>query len=189
MFAARRSLDLPPERRSRLKLNGAGICQTCRADEGSEVPQFSSENNLDPGGVPTHLEQLPYTDIEEILIAHVRTAVNVFQDTPCLYAKLPLLSRDAEVLLLRPRDLRTGELSFSKGIFTVRRSVVKAWLDFLRQNHPGYADFEIDNAALAALSSFVARRFTESRTITVDEVQEAFEDPESGQGRHLLNSI
>ncbi|KAG6181596.1 hypothetical protein E4U36_003969 [Claviceps purpurea] len=79
MFAARRSLDLPPERRSRLKLNGAGICQTCRADEGSEVPQFSSENNLDPGGVPTHPEQLPYTDIEEILIAHVRTAVNVFQ--------------------------------------------------------------------------------------------------------------
>ncbi|KAG6323517.1 hypothetical protein E4U44_002398 [Claviceps purpurea] len=162
MFDARRPLDLPPERRSRLKLNGAGICQTCRADEGSEVPQFSSENNLDPGGVPTHLEQLPYTDIEEILIAHVRTAVNVFQDRRAL---------------------------FLKGIFTVRRSVVKAWLDFLRQNHPGYADFEIDNAALAALSSFVARRLTESRTITVDEVQEAFEDPESGQGRHLLDSI
>ncbi|KAG6270548.1 hypothetical protein E4U47_003511 [Claviceps purpurea] len=62
---------------SRLKLNGAGICQPCRADEGSEVPRFFSENNLDPGGVPTHLEQL--TDIEEILIARVQTAVNVFQ--------------------------------------------------------------------------------------------------------------
>ncbi|KAG6092753.1 hypothetical protein E4U30_004967, partial [Claviceps sp. LM220 group G6] len=62
---------------SRLKLNGAGICQTRRADEGSEVPRFSSENNLDSGGVLTHLEQL--TDIEEILIARVQTAVNVFQ--------------------------------------------------------------------------------------------------------------
>ncbi|KAG6295718.1 hypothetical protein E4U09_002040 [Claviceps aff. purpurea] len=94
MFAARTPLDLLSERRgrclrcsrrsiSRLKLNGAGICQTCRADEGSEVNRFSSENNLDPGGVPTHVEQL--TDIEEILIAHVRTAVNVFQDTPRLF--------------------------------------------------------------------------------------------------------
>ncbi|KAG6035811.1 hypothetical protein E4U19_004309 [Claviceps sp. Clav32 group G5] len=36
-------------------------------------------------------------------------------------------------------------------MFTVRRSVVTAWLDFLRQNHPKYADLEIDHAALAAL--------------------------------------
>ncbi|KAG6022594.1 hypothetical protein E4U19_004858, partial [Claviceps sp. Clav32 group G5] len=62
---------------SRVKLNGAGICQTYRNDEGSGVPRFSSENNLDPVGVPTHLQKL--TDIEEILIARVQTAVNVFQ--------------------------------------------------------------------------------------------------------------
>ncbi|KAG6126666.1 hypothetical protein E4U28_000398, partial [Claviceps purpurea] len=136
MFAARRSLDLPPERRSRLKLNEAGICQTCRADEGSEVPQFSSENNLDHGGVPTHLEQLPYTDIEEILIAHVRTAVNVFQDTPCLYAKLPLLPRDAEVLLLRPRDLRTGELSFSREYLPYGGLLSKRGLAFYAKTTP-----------------------------------------------------
>ncbi|KAG6223441.1 hypothetical protein E4U25_005317 [Claviceps purpurea] len=36
-------------------------------------------------------------------------------------------------------------------MFTVRRSIVKSWLDFLRQNHPKYADIEIDHAALAAL--------------------------------------
>ncbi|KAG6295445.1 hypothetical protein E4U45_006060, partial [Claviceps purpurea] len=36
-------------------------------------------------------------------------------------------------------------------MFTVRWSVVKSWLDFLRQNHPKYADIEIDHAALAAL--------------------------------------
>ncbi|KAG6234895.1 hypothetical protein E4U23_000897 [Claviceps purpurea] len=36
-------------------------------------------------------------------------------------------------------------------MFTVRRSVVQAWLDFLRQHHPKYADIEIDHAALAAL--------------------------------------
>ncbi|KAG6146426.1 hypothetical protein E4U11_001251, partial [Claviceps purpurea] len=36
-------------------------------------------------------------------------------------------------------------------MFTVRRSVVRAWLDFLRQHHPKCADIEIDHAALAAL--------------------------------------
>ncbi|KAG5969733.1 hypothetical protein E4U56_008123 [Claviceps arundinis] len=39
----------------------------------------------------------------------------------------------------------------TKEMFTVRRSVIKAWLDFPRQNHPKYADLEIDHAALAAL--------------------------------------
>ena len=145
------------------------------------------------------------TDIEEILIARVQVAINVFQvrglqfqyrghvahflkDVARVYAKLPLLPSESDVIILRPRELTTGELGYFRRRFTVRRAVVQQWLTFLRLNHPGYQDVIIDEANLATLPANAS--VLDNLTVQFEDVQESNLDTstqtqqaESGEGR------
>ncbi|EDN09817.1 predicted protein [Histoplasma mississippiense (nom. inval.)] len=126
-----------------------------------------NDNNLDPGQVP----DLPsISQVEEMLIARVHVfveirqvrgqqykykghVVNFLQDTDRIYNSLPLLPKDLDIIVLRPSNTSADpRLSHQfRRDFTVRKAVVKQWLAFLRVNHPGYANIDINQEALEAL--------------------------------------
>ena len=90
----------------------------------------------------------------------LRYIINFLRDVGKVYRKLrklPLLPQDLEIVLLRPAGSSTNpkiQRQFSRD-FRVRREAVRVWLEFwleyLRTNHPGYRDIEVDNAVLSQL--------------------------------------
>jgi hypothetical protein len=149
-----------------------GICGKCRrrdkkkADD--EPALFSKENFMDPGTVPEHLPKL--TNVEEQLIARVHVhievrqicgqqykytghIVNFLRNVGKVYKKLPLLSRDLDIVLLRPSGSSIDprlQRQFERN-FRVRRRAIRDWLEWLRRNHSGYRDIEVDNDVLSEL--------------------------------------
>ncbi|KAH0826840.1 hypothetical protein AYO21_07253 [Fonsecaea monophora] len=156
---------------------------------------------MDPG--PGHPSLPELTQIEEMLIARVHVTIEVRQvrgaqyrykghicnflrDTGLIYSKLPLLPRDLELVLLRPPNADANPLlnrQFRRD-FRVRQRAIREWLQFLRLNHPGYSNIEIDEAALQQLpidDSIADQLITEEvpdsvETVGSDEQDVADED-------------
>ncbi|CZR49932.1 uncharacterized protein FPRO_16137 [Fusarium proliferatum ET1] len=156
-----------------------GICHSChyrdviprgratrnqRQEEGE--PYFwSRDNNLDPGDIPLELPEL--TQVEEMLISRVHVhvqvvayrgqqykykghVVNFLKDVGQVYRQLPLLPRELDVIVLRPRN-QTAQphmIRQFRGQFRVRQGHIRQWLEFLRANHPGYREIVIDEEHL-----------------------------------------
>lgn len=144
--------------------------------------------------MPSYLPVL--SDIEQLLIARVHTAVNVLtikgqqykyrghvahflRDIAKVYNKLPMLPNELDVLILRPRNLRTDEIASFNREFRVRRSAIQKWLLFLRENHPGYYGIEIDYTILSQLP--------EDNSI-VDNILSEFIEPEEGENPRSTSS-
>ena len=129
---------------------------------------MSAENHMFPGFVPN---RLPILDqIEQMLISRIHVSIqiqsvrgaqfrytghviNFLRDVGKIYNKLPLLPEDLEIIILRPSntDENPGlRRQFAKD-YRVRWSAITVWLEYLKENHPGYADIVIDRANLAQL--------------------------------------
>ena len=70
-----------------------------------------------------------------------------------VYHQLPLLPRDLDVVILRPKNTSQSE-QLSRQFrhqFRVRRRVIQQWLDFLTQRHQGYRHITVDQQALDQL--------------------------------------
>ncbi|EDN05082.1 predicted protein [Histoplasma mississippiense (nom. inval.)] len=124
-------------------------------------------NNLNSDQVP----DLPFiSQVEEMLIVRVHVfveirqvrgqqykykghVVNFLRDTGHIYNSLPLLLKDLDIIVLRPSNTSADpRLSHQfRRDFIVQKAVVKQWLAFLRVNHPGYANIDINQEALEAL--------------------------------------
>jgi hypothetical protein len=162
------------ERWFNMSVDCSGVCRRCvyhDRSKGAEDPfYFSAENNLDPGPTPTGLPQL--TQLEEMLIARVHVyvevrqvrgvqykysghIVNFLRDTGRIYAKLPLLPRDLDIIILRPSNADDDERlrrQFTRD-FKVRHQHIRTWLLHLQQHHPGYRDITVDEQALSELET------------------------------------
>lgn len=149
-----------------------GVCKSCR-DRDNRRPEntpffFSAENNLDFGDVPPYLPEL--TQVEEMLISRVHVQVQVFQyrgqqyryrgyvirflrDIGNVYSQLPLLPRELDLILLRPRNISAQPhmLRQFSGQFRVRQGYICTWLDHLKQHHPGYRDIDFSSERLSQL--------------------------------------
>ncbi|KAF5578398.1 ATP-dependent DNA helicase PIF1 [Fusarium pseudoanthophilum] len=159
-----------------------GICHSChhrdviprghasrnqRHEEGE--PYFwSRDNNLDPGEIPVDLPEL--TQVEEMLISRVHVhvqvmtyrgqqykykghVVNFLKDVGQVYRQLPLLPRELDIIVLRPRNqtAQAHMIRQFRGQFRVRQGHIRQWLEFLRANHPGYREIVIDEEHLSQL--------------------------------------
>ncbi|KAF6834321.1 mitochondrial dna helicase [Colletotrichum plurivorum] len=152
-----------------LNINDDGVCKICRnADGDNPVFLFGAANNMDFGDVPAHLPQLTY--IEEILISRIHCAVDLCQVRGVQYAykgltinflrnvakvhdQLPLLPQDVDVVLICPRnaDNNPGLRRQFRSRFTVRKSVIRTWLQHLLAHHPGYADVVVSDRNIDSL--------------------------------------
>lgn len=54
-----------------------------------------------------------------------------------------MLPRDLDIVILRPRGSESVEQMTRqfRNRFRVRRAAIEAWLGYLAEHHPGYADF------------------------------------------------
>ena len=79
--------------------------------------------------------------------------INFLRDIGKVYRKLPLLPQDLEIVLLRPANSSANPRLQRQFIreFRVRREAVSVWLEYLRMNHSGYRDIEIDTEVLSQL--------------------------------------
>lgn len=149
-----------------------GVCHTCfLRDKRGAVPfLMSAANNMDPGEVPAHLPKL--SQVEEMTIArsHVQMVlcrvrghqykysghcVSFMQNTVRVVDTLPNIPAELDVVLLRPSDRVVGNepqlRRQFRSDFRLRKSRVKAWLDFLVCNHPDYRDIVFSPARLQSL--------------------------------------
>ncbi|KAM4063873.1 ATP-dependent DNA helicase PIF1 [Hirsutella rhossiliensis] len=150
------------------------VCSACRRRDadGKRQPHepflFSEENNLDLGSVPNELPEL--SQVEEMLIARVHVHIQVFQyrgqqykyrghvinflrDIGHVYTQLPLLPRELDIIIIRPRD-STNQPHVVRQFrrqFRVRQGHIRVWLEHLQLNHPGYRDIIIDAERLSQL--------------------------------------
>ena len=155
------------------RLPSENVCSRCRGRDtpgkrGNGPCLMSAQNHMDPGDVPSHLPQL--TQIEEILIARVHSAVELWQargqqwkykghvihflrDVAKVYDQLPLLPEDIDVVLLRPAGHAADERvqrQFRRE-FRVRQAHIRIWLQYLKINHAGYRYITIREDRLTRL--------------------------------------
>ena len=131
------------------------------------VPLYGAENNMDPGPV---LELPAVSEIEEMLIARVHVAmqvrqvrgqqykysghvINFLRNTGRVYNSLPLLPEDLDIVILRPSNANSeqGLRHQFRQECRVRKLVVRDWLEYLRQHHPGYAGITLNELNLQQL--------------------------------------
>jgi ATP-dependent DNA helicase PIF1 len=150
-----------------LALNRDHVCYVCvKADKDldTDMPfQFSADNEMDLGLVPTQLTgEYALTQVEEMLIARVHCfvevrqvrgsqfryrghVVNFLNNTGKVYDCLLLLPSDLDIIIIRPagykRDLKMRK-QFRKD-FCVRKHVVRWWLEHLKQHHEGYRTINV----------------------------------------------
>lgn len=168
------------------------VCKKCRTtrDGKKEDDQpflMSAENHMDFGSAVTHLPVL--SQVEKMLIAKVHCFIEVHQirgeqykysghvcnflrDIGKVYSKLPLLPKDLEIVLLKPANTAANpglNRQFKKD-YKVRRRAIQLWLEYLKQNHPGYTDLEIDQDALSQLpeDGDVSNEVAQQETAAVD---------------------
>ncbi|KAG4268366.1 hypothetical protein FPRO04_12472 [Fusarium proliferatum] len=137
-------------------------------DKEGEPYFWSRDNNLDPGDIPLELPEL--TQVEEMLICRVHVhvqvmayrgqqykykghVVNFLKDVGQVYRQLPLLPRELDVIVLRPRNqsAQPHMIRQFRGQFRVRQGHIRQWLEFLRANHPGYREIVINEEHLSQL--------------------------------------
>lgn len=150
-----------------------GVCATCAGRDadrrGDEPALHSAANDLDFGDVPAGLPEL--SRVEERLMARVHAHVEVFvyrghahkyrgqvvnflRDAGRVYRRLPRLPGELDVILVRPSNFNPEQPQVARQFgrdFWVRRSSVRAWLDFLVAHHPGYRDVVVDQDRLSRL--------------------------------------
>jgi hypothetical protein len=129
-------------------------CGPCRHSKRRRL-WFAPGSNLNLGAVPDHLPEL--NDVEEMFIARAHVHVQVrqirdqqyqysghtvcfMQNTQKLYNKLPLMSKDLDIILLKPAsgqesDMAAINRSFERQ-FRVRRRNIARWLYYLKHYHP-----------------------------------------------------
>ena len=144
-----------------------GICNRCYTRDkniakGQPFLMSAENHTLAPASLPA------LTDVEEILIARIKVViqvwlgkgaqwkytghvVNFMRDTGKIYRKLPALPEDADIVLIRPARGPDGSRAQFRKKLTVRREVVKTWLEYRKDNHSGYRDIDIDHDALSQL--------------------------------------
>jgi hypothetical protein len=79
--------------------------------------------------------------------------INFLRETTRVYAKLPLLPHDLDVVVLRPANANTDgrpRRQFMRD-FRVRVAPIRQWLIHLKRHHLGYRDIDIDDDALRQL--------------------------------------
>ncbi|KAK0655513.1 hypothetical protein B0T16DRAFT_499445 [Cercophora newfieldiana] len=77
--------------------------------------------------------------------------INFLRDVSKVYRQLPLLLRDVDMIILRPANATNQPhvvRQFARN-FKVKQSNIRIWLEFLKENHPGYRDVLIDEANLS----------------------------------------
>lgn len=149
-----------------------GICSKCHAADDRKRPEdpnfWTRANGLDFGDVPAHLPKL--SQLEEQLIARVHVHVEVMsvrgaqykyrghvvsflRDVGKIYSQLPLLPQDVELLMIRPANATNQPhvVRQFKRNFYVNQNNIRIWLEFLKENHPGYADITISEENLSQL--------------------------------------
>jgi hypothetical protein len=125
--------------------------------------QFSADNEMDPGPVPTQLTgEYALTQVEQMLIARVHCfvevrqvrgsqfryrghVVNFLNNTGKVYNRLPLLPSDLDIIIIRPAGYRRHpkmRKQFRKD-FRVRKHVVRRWLEHLKQHYEGYRTIDL----------------------------------------------
>jgi hypothetical protein len=127
-------------------------------DKGKKTPfLMSTENEMDPGELPTYLPEL--TQVEEIIIAlsHVQMMVHRYrghqyhfsghcvsfiQNTVKTVNMLPNLPSELDIVVLRPSDrVVESDLRYQRQFqsdFRVRKGCVITWLRFLKDHRPNY---------------------------------------------------
>jgi hypothetical protein len=75
------------------------------------------------------------------------------RNTARVYDRLPCLPSDIDVVVLLPASTTANPLLQRQFVrdFHVRREAIHLWLQFLRQNHSGYAAIQIDQGNLSRL--------------------------------------
>ncbi|KAF7307266.1 ATP-dependent DNA helicase [Mycena indigotica] len=144
-----------------VQLKTAMLCKRCDADHG-EVKKWSTDNNTNPGPIPPELQNL--TDLEEMLIARVKTVmqvrytkgrqlcykdhiVNLPQNITEIATKLPRLPEDVDIVIIR----RDG-VDLSQHVdYVVRREKVRKALEYKITHDKAYQDLELDEGALSQL--------------------------------------
>ena len=148
------------------KLNGMlRFCSDCnKAVRLGRRPEFAPANGLWVGDVPEHLPKLSFA--EKLLIAKERHNICVVQvnqrtrqrrmeaNAVCfghpisrVYEVLPPTPEELEEVLVVTfiGNINPSENDIKLTPFCVRRSVVMKWLNFLKLNHPGYANIGISS--------------------------------------------
>ena len=169
------------------------VCKKCRTtrdrNKKDDEPFLMSDDNfMDPGNVPAHLPKL--TPVEDLLISRVQVFMEIHQvrgiqfkytghvcnflkNIGKIYSKLPLLPRELEIIILKPANHseNPGMTRQFKNEYKVRKRAIEVWLEYLKQNHPGYADVEIDRVALSQLpeNGSVEDQLTVQQMAAVDE--------------------
>jgi hypothetical protein len=122
---------------------------------------MSTDNNMDPGIVPSHLPEL--TQVEEMVIARAHVQMLVPADGHCVTFQqnivrtvdvLPNLPSELDIVLLRPPESCTDDPRYRRQFradFRVRRQHILTWLSFLKANHPGYRHITISTDRITAL--------------------------------------
>ena len=129
-----------------------GECKKCRCDK-ENIKMFSEENCMDPGNVPTELQDM--TVVEQQLICRISPAIQLhmlkhgglaskghcvtFPQEICEPAKIfPKLPKDIDVIKVRKK----GKNDTTKE-FRVRRYKVQHALEWLQKHNPVYEDIVI----------------------------------------------
>jgi hypothetical protein len=96
--------------------------------------------------------------------------VNFLTNTAKVYNRLPLLPKDLDVIIIRPFNwnmdprMRRQFRADSR----VRKHVIKAWLLYLKSNHPGYRDIEIAHENLDVLPD----EFFADNDLIINEIED-----------------
>lgn len=145
------------ERRSNMPMASENMCQRCLRDK-NMVKMFSHENNMDPGPVPTELQDLSIT--EQQLICRIAPAIHVHMlkhggiaaSGHCVTFPQSI-NEPSQILPKRPHEIniikviKPGKNDSSKD-FRVRRYSVQSALEWLKANNAAYSDIIISQERL-----------------------------------------
>ena len=148
------------ERRIDMKMSIDDICKRCATDK-SQIKQFSTENNMNPGILPKELSNLSI--LEQQLICRISPCINVHllkhggigssghcvtfpQDINQPAQIFPRLPKEISIIRVR----KQGKNDTSKE-FRVRRQTIENALLWLKNNNPAYSDIYISQDRLLTI--------------------------------------
>ena len=147
------------ERRIDMKMSIDDICKRCATDK-SQIKQFSTENNMNPGILPKELSNL---SILEQLICRISPCINVHllkhgvigSSGHCVTFPQDI-NQPAQIFPRLPKEIsiirvgKQGKNDTSKE-FRVRRQTIENALLWLENNNPAYSDIYISQDRLLTI--------------------------------------